>query len=117
MYGGYENNGRTRVRHGDQINRRNEEVFAMHFLLSRHNAECFFLLYCMGDRKSDGETYLEDSGHESYRRKAEDSVMFFIDTPIFIAGLASKKNRPSSSLSTPVCIRCRISFSPITLYC
>ena len=45
------------------------------------------------------------------RWKAEDSVMFFIYTSVFIVTLVSKKNRPKLlAVLPPLSFRCRIFF-------
>ena len=62
-HGGYGNEGRTRVGRWDQRPKRRGGLCDA-FLLLRDNAECFSLLFSMGDRQSDGETWVEESGYE-----------------------------------------------------
>ena len=73
------------------------------FLLLRDNAECFLSFASLRDRQSDEETCLDTGGD---RWRDEDSVLFFIYTPVITVSLASGQIRRidlscSLSLSSP----------------
>ena len=65
----------------------------LEFLLLRDNTECFFPLFLWGIEKVIGRHAWKKVDITGDRRKAEDSVWFFIYTPIIALGLASMKNR------------------------
>ena len=80
----------ARIGHWDQ-RPEEEEVFVMHIFSSRDNAECFFLLFLWGIDKVAGRHAWKKADMSGGRWAAEDSIMFFIHTPVFTVSFGKQE--------------------------